>query len=105
MQLKYYLHCFPLESDNFMDCSSTLKINNRQNIIKGMSILLVLCGHSVSQHPRLLGTRIAFPCVLGTLASVYAPSTLRDPVAYALLIREFKYALIYFIVSLAFQGA
>ena len=74
MQLKYYLHCFPLESDNFMNCSSTLKINNRQNIIKGMSILLVLCGHSVSQHPRLLRTHIAFPC-----ASVSAPNTMRDP--------------------------
>lgn len=100
MQLKYYLHCFPLESDNFMDCSSTLKINNRQNIIKGMSILLVLCGHSVSQHPRLLCAHIAFPCT-----SVSAPNTMRDPVSYALLIREFKYALIHFIVFLAFQGA
>ena len=90
MQLKCYLHCFPLESDNFMDCSSTLKINNRQNIIKGMSILLVLCGHSVSQHPRLLRTHIAFPC-----ASVSAPNTMRDPVSYALLIREFKYALLF----------
>ena len=90
MQLKYYLHFFPLESDNFMDCSSTLKINNRQNIIKGMSILLVLCGHSVSQHPRLLRTHIAFPC-----ASVSAPNSMRDPVSNALLIREFKYALLF----------